>query len=160
VRILRPFLVCGMGGRVLLSAAEDSPPARADNPGRQPLMLTNSTQLRGLSSLDLNRGCPFHFLGTVTLVDTNRNLMVLQDAGGAIALHSDSMPPSLQTGRQVSVEGASAAPYVVSFPDYPYRPSGREIRPSFEAPTNWGDYNLTRMRGYLHPPVTGDYTFW
>ena len=25
---------------------------------------------------------------------------------------------------------------------------------------NWGEYNLTRMRGYLHPQVTGDYRFW
>ncbi len=160
MRILRPFLVFWMGGCVLLSRAQDSPPGRTNAPERPPLVLTNSSQLRGLSSLDLNRGCPFHFHGIVTLVDTNRNLLVLQDAGGAIALHADSMPATLQAGQQVSVEGASAAPYIISFPDYPYRPSGRDIRPSFEAPSNWGDYNLTRMRGYLHPPMTGDYTFW
>lgn len=25
---------------------------------------------------------------------------------------------------------------------------------------NWGEYHLTRMRGCLHPQVTGDYRFW
>jgi signal transduction histidine kinase len=25
---------------------------------------------------------------------------------------------------------------------------------------NWGEYNLTRMRGCLHPQITGDYRFW
>src|SRR6185503_17839337 len=29
-----------------------------------------------------------------------------------------------------------------------------------EAPSGLGLYYLTRMRGYLHPPVTGEYTFW
>ncbi len=30
----------------------------------------------------------------------------------------------------------------------------------FEAPSNRGDNYGTRMRGYVHPPVTGYYTFW
>jgi hypothetical protein len=31
---------------------------------------------------------------------------------------------------------------------------------SFEAPTDWAETYGTRIRGYLIPPTTGDYTFW
>jgi hypothetical protein len=31
---------------------------------------------------------------------------------------------------------------------------------AFETPTNWADNYGTRVRGYVHPPVTGAYTFW
>jgi hypothetical protein len=30
----------------------------------------------------------------------------------------------------------------------------------FEAPANIGDHYGTRIRGYVHPPQTGNYTFW
>ena len=63
-------------------------------------------------------------------------------------------------GQMVSIQGAKAAPYFEAFPSYPFQPSGWDIRNLFEAPSNWGEYHLTRMRGYLHPPVTGNYTFW
>jgi hypothetical protein len=43
-----------------------------------------------------------------------------------------------------------------NFPD----PSGREYLNSFEAPSHWGHNYGARIRGYLHPPRTGDYTFW
>jgi hypothetical protein len=29
-----------------------------------------------------------------------------------------------------------------------------------ETPANWGSYYLSRLRGYLRPPATGEYTFW
>jgi hypothetical protein len=49
---------------------------------------------------------------------------------------------------------------LTSSPDYPGNPSSIEYRTSFEIPLNWADYYGTRMRGYLHPPATGNYTFW
>ena len=30
----------------------------------------------------------------------------------------------------------------------------------FEIPTNWSESYGTRLRGYLHPPATGNYTFY
>jgi DNA-directed RNA polymerase specialized sigma24 family protein len=30
----------------------------------------------------------------------------------------------------------------------------------FATQLNWGDQYYCRIRGYIHPPVTGDYTFW
>ena len=43
---------------------------------------------------------------------------------------------------------------------YPNSPSGRDQPTSFEAPTNWADAYGTRMRGWLHAAVTGQYRFW
>ncbi len=44
--------------------------------------------------------------------------------------------------------------------NYPDNPAGREVLESMEAPVNWADNYGTRIRGYLHPITTGDYTFW
>ncbi len=49
---------------------------------------------------------------------------------------------------------------LTSIPDYPDNPSGSDEPTSFEAPSNWADNYGTRMRGYIYPPTTGDYTFW
>jgi signal transduction histidine kinase len=158
----RLFLFLWIGGGVCHCGAEVPTAVGASGSASQPPLpaLTNVAQFRTLSSLDLNRGRPLALTGTVTLVDTNRNMLVLQDATGAMALYPDQPIVSVQPGQLVSLKAASASPYVVNFPDYPYRPTGRDIQTSFEAPSNWGDYHLTRMSGFLHPPVTGDYTFW
>jgi hypothetical protein len=44
--------------------------------------------------------------------------------------------------------------------NYPDNPSGSTEPTLFEAPTNWSNYYGTRMRGFLYPPVSDDYTFW
>ena len=43
---------------------------------------------------------------------------------------------------------------------YPYAPSGTNNLTTFEAPTNWADNYGTRVRGYVHAPVSGQYRFW
>ena len=134
--------------------ADDLP---ADQPSQ---ILTNINQFRGVFNENADIECQFHLVGTVTMVDTNRNLFVLQDDTGAVALSLNGRQVSFQPGQLISIEGTEAAPYFESFPSYPYQPSGWDIRNSFEAPSNWGEYHLTRMRGYLHPQYTGDYTFW
>ncbi len=40
------------------------------------------------------------------------------------------------------------------------QPDGVEYLANFEAPPHKGDYFGERIRGYLHPPKTGDYIFW
>lgn len=124
------------------------------------LYVTNVAQFRTLSEADYLVGCNFRLTGVFTLVDTNRNLVVLQDATGAVALNFHIGNRNLQAGQFVAIDGTNCCPLFRSFPDYPNYPSGRNICSSFEAPMNWGEYNLTRMRGYLHPEVTGAYTFW
>jgi signal transduction histidine kinase len=123
-------------------------------------VLTNINQFREVFTENADVACHFHLIGTVTMVDTNRNLFVLQDDTGAMAVDLNEQRTSLQPGQLISIQGDEASPYFEPFPNYPYQPSGSDIRDSFEAPSNWGEYHLTRMRGYLHPPLTGKYTFW
>jgi len=44
--------------------------------------------------------------------------------------------------------------------NFPDNPSGSSEPTLFEAPTDWANDYGTRMRGFVHPPVGGDYTFW
>ncbi|MEP6955248.1 MAG: DUF1800 family protein [Chthoniobacterales bacterium] len=39
-------------------------------------------------------------------------------------------------------------------------PSTSRVLTTLEQPLNWGDYYGTRVRGYIVPPTTGNYTFW
>ena len=133
----------------------------SDLPVNQPSqILTNINQFREVFNENADVTCQFRLAGTVTMVDTNRNLFVLQDDVGAMAFSLNGKRISFQPGQLVIIEGDQASPYFESFPSYPYQPSGSDIKNSFEAPSNWGEYHLTRMRGFLHPPVTGEYTFW
>ncbi|MFN8487972.1 MAG: M60 family metallopeptidase [Caldilineaceae bacterium] len=44
---------------------------------------------------------------------------------------------------------------------YPNQPTGSDFLTSaLEGPTDWADNYGQRIRGYLHPPVSGVYTFW
>ncbi len=54
----------------------------------------------------------------------------------------------------------SKLPALTSHADFPSRPAGSSMLALFESPTAFGDNYGTRIRGYVHPPVTGNYTFW
>jgi signal transduction histidine kinase len=122
--------------------------------------VTNVVQFWSTAPEDFLAGCNFRLTGTVTLVDTNRNFLVLQDETGAVGLYCLIQDLNLHAGDAVALAASNCSPAVARFPDFPHRPSGWQIRDSFQAPINWGEYHLTRMRGYLHPPVSGQYTFW
>ncbi|HLY11489.1 MAG TPA: PA14 domain-containing protein, partial [Planctomycetota bacterium] len=49
---------------------------------------------------------------------------------------------------------------LVKSPQFHGKPSGSSMRDLFEAPRNLADRFGSRMRGFIHPPVTGTYTFW
>ena len=142
------------------AGGEELPARIANSTTNSVPRVTNISQFATLSGRDYLIGCDFHLTGVVTLVDTNRELIVLQDATGAVALNFRFAYSNLAVGESVTVDGTNACPLFASFPDYPFRPSGREICNSFETPEDWGEYNLTRMRGYLHPRVSGNYRFW
>jgi hypothetical protein len=55
--------------------------------------------------------------------------------------------------------GGSVANLVLQ-PDYPDNPDGFQVLSSMEAPSNWADSYGARLVGYVHPPASGDYTFW
>jgi uncharacterized repeat protein (TIGR02543 family) len=56
------------------------------------------------------------------------------------------------TGATVSSLTSNAA--------YPNSPTGSQMLTSIEGPLNVGDNYGARIRGYVHPPITGAYTFW
>lgn len=57
-------------------------------------------------------------------------------------------------GSGQSVSGLTSAPA------YPDNPSGSELLSRLEGPVDWDERYGTRIRGYVHPPATGSYTFW
>jgi signal transduction histidine kinase len=153
-------------GLLLLSsfALGAGPSTQTDLADQTPAFLranavTNVAQFKTLTASDYAIGCDFQLSGVVTLVDTNRNFLVLQDATEAVALNA-LIQSSLQAGEMVVMSGSNCSPAFMNFPAFPHRPALKEIRSSFEAPMNRGDYYLTRMRGWLRPPVNGHYTFW
>jgi signal transduction histidine kinase len=122
--------------------------------------VTNTAQFWNASPETFLAGCGFRLNGVVTLVDTNRNLLVLQDESGAVGIYCVIQDLNLHAGDAVSLEASNCCPALARFPDFPHRPSGWQVRGSFEAPSNWAEYHLTRMRGYLRAPTSGQYTFW
>jgi signal transduction histidine kinase len=122
--------------------------------------VTNVSQFKTLSGTDFLSGCDFHLSGVATLVDRSRNLVVLQDETGAVALHLKTVEAAFQFGHRVSVFGTNCTPLFPPLPEYPWFPSGWDIRDSFDAPASWSEFHLTRMRGWIRPPVTGEYRFW
>jgi aryl-phospho-beta-D-glucosidase BglC (GH1 family) len=44
--------------------------------------------------------------------------------------------------------------------NYPNNPTGSEQLTSLEGPTNTAENYGSRVRGYVHPPISGAYTFW
>jgi hypothetical protein len=56
--------------------------------------------------------------------------------------------------------GGSAITDLTSSPSYPGNPSGVDFPTLFEGPVNWADSYGSRIRGYVHPPVTGEYIFY
>ncbi len=43
---------------------------------------------------------------------------------------------------------------------FPDKPTGSGLLTRFESPVNWNEQFGARIRGYIHPPQTGDYVFW
>jgi len=58
-----------------------------------------------------------------------------------------------------SVSGTTTSS-LTSSPNYPNNPTGSEQLTSLEGPTNAADNYGARIRGYIHPPISGTYTFW
>jgi hypothetical protein len=56
--------------------------------------------------------------------------------------------------------GGTAVTDLTNDPRYPDSPDMSEWRPDFDSELDpWDNYGA-RARGYIHPPATGDYTFW
>lgn len=137
------------------SAADDHAPSTS-----LPRLITKAAQFRDLPAPELFVGCAFHLNGVLTFIDTNRNLLVLQDPSGAVAINVPVLDSTLFVGQKVTIKADRCTSYFARFPDFPFRPAEKFVLPAFECPRTTLEYRLTRLRGYLQPPVTGEYSFW
>ncbi|MBN1817093.1 MAG: lamin tail domain-containing protein, partial [Sedimentisphaerales bacterium] len=97
----------------------------------------------------------------------------LSSPGQQITLISEEMPKYVHvpTGTLMAPKGSVMAEYYFGISTgtldalhahsgWPDNPDMTETRTSFEIPTDWQEYYGTRIRAYLHPTATGNYTFW
>lgn len=77
-------------------------------------------------------------------------------------------PPAIPTGRGTGtivreswagISGSTVSS-LTSSDGYPQRPTTRETISAFEATSDAADNYGSRIRGYLCPAISGDYTFW
>jgi len=93
----------------------------------------------------------------VTAVDTSYNESVYSNEDSA-SLPDAGMGTILRQW-WTDISGSEVSD-LTSNPNYPDNPSGSERITSLEGPINSADDYGTRIRGYLHPPKNGNYTFW
>ncbi len=91
-----------------------------------------------------------------------------RDAGGRLstpgaAVTATTVPvqtPCTVTGNILREVWTNLAGNAISSIPVNTVPNTSVLIPSFEAPVNIGDNYATRIRGYVCPPVSGNYTFW
>jgi PAS domain S-box-containing protein len=113
-------------------------------------------RLNTLSSSDAFDGRAFHAEGVVVYADPIKGEVLFKDALEAIPVAIDLNKNPIQPGMRVALDGKTSA-QLIRYPDHP---SGSHYLTSFEAPMNVDDLYFARVRGFLHPPRTGEYTFW
>src|SRR5687768_9364919 len=97
--ILRRESACFLLGFLLLAGSGAAPLRAAP-------LVTNVAQFQKLSPASFAAGCDVQLTGVITLVNTNRSLIVLQDATGAVALNSPA-EFAFKAGDEVTLMGAS-----------------------------------------------------
>lgn len=121
--------------------------------------LHSTAELRGVGLWAMREAHPVQLEGTLTWIDRDRRLLVLQDASGAIALQVAPELLNFPPGHRIAVTAADSWPALPSIPNFPWRPTGQELLTAFEGPTNWRSNYIARVRGFIYPPTTGEYRF-
>jgi hypothetical protein len=160
------LLLAGYGLAMVARSAAEEHPGMARNPplissdGENEIHLISVADCLANVRGSTNSSLPLKLTATVTLVDREHGLVVLQDDSAAMAVNTSLADLAVSPGQQVSIKGDGALPYISAFPRYPYQPSSHLFLSSFEATPGRGTYYLARFRGYLTPPTTGQYMFW
>jgi PAS domain S-box-containing protein len=102
------------------------------------------------------KGLEAQIEGVVVYADPVKNEVLFKDSSGAMRVPIDLGSNPILPGTYAVLQGKTTAE-VISYPDHP---SGRQYLTSFEAPINLGELYVARVRGFIHPPRTGNYTFW
>lgn len=122
-------------------------------------ILRSAQEIHRVSAWNLRHPPGLRLEGTLTWIDRERRLLILQDSSGVVAVQVEAEQLDFPLGHRISLEAPASWPTLATVADFPLHPSGSELLPSFEAPTNWKTAYLARVRGYIYPPVTGEYRF-
>ena len=90
---------CALGLALALSI-------RAAEAPRSDATLKTVAAVRAVGEWDLRQAHPLHLEGTVTMVDNDRRLVVVQDESGAIALRLEAPNAAIATGRKFAIDAA------------------------------------------------------
>ena len=113
-------------------------------------------EVLALSGDDAIRGRAVHVEGVVIYADPIKGEVLFKDDTGAMAVALDLSQNPVPPGTRAALDGWTSA-QLIRYPDHP---SGHQYLRSFEAPVSVDDLYFARVRGFLHPPRTGEYRFW
>ncbi|MHC5091717.1 MAG: lamin tail domain-containing protein [Planctomycetota bacterium] len=104
---------------------------------------------------------PRVFKGSGTI---NNIILVAESDAKKVLVPTSEVTGSSSTGSILreywtGISGTSVS-NLTSNSNFPNVPTGSDLLTTFEAPIDWADDYGTRIRGYLHPPTTKNYTFW
>ena len=95
--------------------------------------------------------------------DANDIPSLVQLGAGADGVDNPTLPPAgmgkILRQWWTGISGSLVSD-LTSNPNYPDNPTGSEKINYLLGSFNWGNSYGTRIRGYLHPPTDGSYTFW
>ena len=95
----------------------------------------------------------------VTAVDTTSNETMGSNEVSALPSSAIGAMGTILREWWTGITGGSVGD-LTSDPNFPDNPIRCELIKSLEGPMNWADSYGARISGYLHPPTSGDYTFW
>jgi PAS domain S-box-containing protein len=109
-----------------------------------------------MTGAEASKGFNVQAEGVLVYVDPVRREGLFKDSTGAIRVPIDLTRNRVQPGTSVLLRGKTGAE-IIRYPDHP---SGSQYLNSFDAPMNVDDLYFARVHGFVHPPRTGEYTFW
>jgi hypothetical protein len=96
-----------------------------------------------------------NYSDTVTFTDTTHSITATRD----VALYCGGGTGTILREYWLNITG-NAVSALTSDARFPNSPDGSSQLTSLEGPSNWADSYGTMISGYVHPTVSGSYTFW
>jgi len=149
-----PRIQCYVNARLVADYTRLNGKLEHDRPRSGPIHSIGD--VLAMSGSDSIQGHTVHAEGVAVYADPIKSEVLFKDDTGAIPVPVDLRKTPISPGTRVALDGQTSA----QLTRYPDHPSGSQYLKSFDAPVNVDDLYFARVRGFLTPPRTGDYTFW
>lgn len=106
----------------------------------------------------IREAAPLDIEGIVTYFDAARDLVVIQDRSGALAVRGTSERFSM--GEHVMIHADDYIPYVPEIDRFPFKPDRTERVGVLEISSDTSRFYVDRLRGRIVVPADGEYTFF